>query len=244
MDTAVLKINLPNDFSFEMVFVEGGEFEMGSTEFDDEKPIHEVKLSSYYIGKYLVTQNLWELIMGNNPSDFEGKNRPVEMISWEEVQQFIKRLNELTKRHFQLPSEAEWEYAARGGKHNQGYKYAGSDKLSQVGWYNENSNIKTHEVGKLLANELGLFDMSGNVWEWCEDGYDEKFYKKCKEQGIVENPVNDEEAVFRILRGGSYFFSAEDCRLTNRSKVTRDDRFDTIGFRLALSFNSPGKINF
>ncbi|MFK8103723.1 MAG: formylglycine-generating enzyme family protein [Saprospiraceae bacterium] len=236
-----IKIVLPNGFSFEMVFVEGGRFRMGNeTGRDREKPAHDVRLSSYYMSEYAVTQDLWESVMGNNPSHFKAANRPVEKVSWEDTQQFIINLYGATGKSFRLPTEAEWEYAAIGGQYNQGYKYSGSDKLSQVGWYSKNSKDETQEVGQLLANELGLYDMSGNVLEWCEDGYDGKFYEKCEVHGVVENPVNDKKAAYRVLRGGSYFFSAGYCRPLRRFWNTPGDRDGTIGFRLVLSFQSVG----
>ncbi len=183
-----LKITLPSGPSFEMIYVEGGDFMMGNDRaiYEWEKPAHPVKVSPFYMGKYQVTQALWQAVMGNNPSNFKGENRPVEQVSWLDVQDFIKKLNLVLpegNRGFRLPTEAEWEFAARGGIYSQGYDYCGSDKLKQVGWYTENSNKETHDVGLLLANELGLYDMSGNVFEWCEDWFDEKFYEKCKKGG-------------------------------------------------------------
>ncbi|MFK8103726.1 MAG: formylglycine-generating enzyme family protein [Saprospiraceae bacterium] len=232
-----------SDFpALEFVFVEGGEFEMGD-KFEDLhkacRPVHQVKLSSYYMSKYLVTQNLWEAVMGSNPSYFKGANHPVDSVSKEDSRQFIKRLNALTKKNFRLPTEAEWEYAARGGMHSQDYKYAGSDKSNQVGWYRENSNGTSQEVGQLLANELGLYDMSGNVWEWCEDWYEGGYYTKCKAQGTVENPVNNKKAAHYVLRGGSYFGDVVNCRPTFRNWIRpTDDMGSSLGLRLASSFSS------
>ena len=154
-----------------MVEVRGGTFTMGATSeqevdaFGDEKPAHEVTLSDYYIGKTEVTQALWKAVMGNNPSYFEGENLPVECISWHDCKTFISKLNALTGKNFRMPTEAEWEYAARGGSKSRGYKYSGSNTLDDVAWYSGNSDSETHEVGTKSPNELGLYDMSGNVSE-------------------------------------------------------------------------------
>ena len=165
--------NLANN----MVYVEGGSFHMGNNisrdcdAFEDEMPIHEVNTSSFYISKYEVTQEEWMFVMGNNPSLFGGSKRPVDNISWDDCQLFIKKLNELTGKQFRLPTEAEWEYAARGGKLSHGFKYAGSNIIQDVAWFEGNSDGQTHEVGSKMPNELGLYDMSGNVFEWCQDWY-------------------------------------------------------------------------
>ena len=161
---------LEKGLSFEMVYVAGGEFEMGrkDAEAEDwEKPVHKVILSPFFMSKYLVTQELWESVMGDNPSSFKGTDRPVEKVSWNDAQVFVEKLNVQTGKQYRLPTEAEWEYAARGGKRSMGFLYAGSDKLKEVGWYDANSGNETHPVGQLLGNELGIYDLSGNVWEWC-----------------------------------------------------------------------------
>ena len=159
-----------------MVYVQGGTFMMGADASDndaykDEKPAHQVTLSSYYICKYEVTQALWQEVMGSNPSRFKGDNLPVESVSWNDCQVFISKLNAMTGQHYRLPTEAEWEFAARGGNSSRGYKYSGSSTLSDVAWYGENSGNKTHLVGTKSPNELGLYDMIGNVREWCSDWY-------------------------------------------------------------------------
>ena len=164
-----ISIPVKNGITIDMVKVEAGTFMMGATsEMENseswEQPVHKVTLTNdYYMGKYEVTQALWQVVMGSNPSYFKGDNLPVEVVSWDTCQVFINKLNSMTGRKFRLPTEAEWEYAARGGKKSRGYQYSGSNNISDVAWYNENSESKTHPVGMKLANELGLYDMTGNV---------------------------------------------------------------------------------
>jgi formylglycine-generating enzyme required for sulfatase activity len=238
----------------ELCPVEGGEFMMGDDngEHDDEKPAHRVRVSGFYMGKFPVTQRLWESALKNNPAKFKGERRPVETVSWEDTQSFLDKLNAREEvqgfiheldppgTEFCLPTEAEWEYAARGGKHSQGYKYAGSDRLKQVGWYIENSNNQTQEVGQLLANELGLHDMSGNVREWCRDWYDDEYYAACHKRGVVVNPQGPDIGTHRVLRGGSSFGTPLFCRAVLRDHDPPEYRYDFIGFRLVLPFQSAG----
>jgi len=211
-----------------------------SGEFEREKPAHPVRVSAFYISKFLITQGQWQAIIDDNPSHFKGENHPVESVSWNQAQDFIRQLNKITDRQFRLPTEAEWEYAARGGKYSLGYTYSGSDKLKQVGWYDDNSGNKTHEVGMMLANELGLYDMSGNVWEWCADWYDEQYYKECKDKGVVENPSGSDAGVYRVLRGGSSFNHSVYCRSTYRGRRQPGYHVDYIGFRLVVRSQSVG----
>lgn len=220
-------------FLEDMVLVEGGSFQMGSNKYNDEKPIHTVMMPSFYISKYPVTQRQWQKVMGNNPSHFKGDERlPVESVSWDDVQAFLKKLNEQTGQQYRLPSEAEWEYAARGGKKSKGYEYAGSDTLDEVGWYDANSGSKTHPIGLKKANELGLYDMSGNVWEWCEDdGHDN--YEGASKDGSAW--VDDPRVTFRVFRGSGWGNVPLRCRAASRGDWRLDDRRYDLGFRLAHS---------
>uniref|UniRef100_UPI004056864C formylglycine-generating enzyme family protein n=1 Tax=Candidatus Electronema sp. TaxID=2698783 RepID=UPI004056864C len=220
----------------ELCLVEGGEFMMGDDngEYDDEKPAHRVRLDDFYIGKHPVTQELWQAVMGNNPSRFKGERRPVEQVSWIDAQDFLDRLNSRTGKKFRLPTEAEWEYAARGGKYSQDYKYAGSDRAKQVAWHDANSGDETHEVGLLLPNELGLYDMSGNVWEWCSDWFAADYYAQCHQRGTVDNPQGPDSGGRRVLRGGSYFNDSQDCRAVYRYDYPPVYRYVNLGFRLVL----------
>ena len=216
-----------------MVYVEGGTFMMGATSeqgsdaYDDEKPAHQVTLSSFSIGRYEVTQEEWEAVMGSNPSNFKGKKLPVEQVSWDDCQTFIRKLNQMTGKQFRLPTEAEWEYAARGGNKSRGYKYAGGDNLGSVAWYTDNSGNKTHEVGKKQPNELGLYDMSGNVREWCQDWYGK--YGSSSQT----NPKGLSSGSSRVFRGGSWNDIARNCRVSFRNYDTPGLRYYDLGLRLA-----------
>ncbi|MBP5315546.1 MAG: SUMF1/EgtB/PvdO family nonheme iron enzyme [Muribaculaceae bacterium] len=221
--------------SFTMVYVTGGTFTMGATSeqggdaYSDEFPAHNVTLSSYYIGECEVTQMLWFTVMGSNPSKFKGGNLPVEQVSWNDCQTFITKLNQLTCKNFRLPTEAEWEYAARGGDKSKGYKYAGSNTVEQVAWTYANSGEKTHVVKQKSPNELGLYDMSGNVFEWCRDRYGN--YSSSSQT----NPSGPSSGSNRVTRGGSWSLDATYCRVSNRSnKRTPTITSDYIGLRLAL----------
>ena len=221
---------------FKMVYVEGGTFTMGVTSelcidaLGDEKLAHKVKLSDYYIGETEVTQVLWKTVMGDNPSSFKGDdNLPVEEVSWEDiVEKFIPALNRKTGRTFRLPTEAEWEYAARGGNKSKGYMYSGSNNIDEVAWYDGNSGGKTHPVKRKRANELGLYDMSGNVWEWCIDWYGHY------SSGAQINPQGPNKGFCRVLRGGSWGNFARNCRVSLRFNYAPDRRFHCNGFRLVL----------
>jgi len=216
--------------NFKMIKVEGGTFQMGSNDgVPDERPVHGVTLSSYYIGQTEVTQELWQAVMGSNPSASKRLVKPVEHVSWEECQTFISKLNQLTGQKFRLPTEAEWEYAARGGKQSKGYKYSGSNTLADVAWYRDNSSSKTHPVATKLPNELGLYDMSGNVWEWCQDR------KGSYSSSSQTNPTGPTSGSDRVYRGGSWFNDARGCRVSCRTSYTPSGKLNNLGFRLALS---------
>lgn len=217
-----------------MVHVEGGTFTMGATSEQgsdadsDEKPTHQVTLSSFSIGKYEVTQEEWQAVMGDNPSNFKGAKRPVETVSWNECQEFIRKLNAMTGKRFRLPTEAEWEYAARGGNRCIGYKYSGSDNLDRVAWYDSNSGNTTHDVGQKSPNEIGLFDMSGNVREWCADWYGS--YKSNSQS----NPGGPSSGSNRVYRGGSWLNNARRCRVSRRDFNTPGNSDYLLGLRLVL----------
>lgn len=223
----------------EMILVEGGIFLMGDDNgtTNDASPAHPVQLDSYMIGKYPVTQALWKEMMGeeHNPSFFKGDNRPVENISPENIRTFLERCKEKTDQVYRFPTEAEWEYAALGGNRSQGFLYAGSDKLKEVGWNDENSYGETKPVGLKAPNELGLYDMSGNVWEWCRDWYNPSYYAECKAQGTVLNPKGPSNGVFLIIRGGCWYNLARVCEVKFRDNEHSSFRSSYIGFRLALS---------
>ena len=228
--------------SFNMVKVKGGTFTMGATSEqgsdaeDDEKPAHSVTLSSYYIGQTEVTQELWQAVMGNNPSEFKGAKQPVEKVSWDDCQEFLRKLNQKTGKNFRLPTEAEWEYAARGGSRSQHYKYSGSNTIGDVAWYTVNCYDKgssspdygTHQVATKRANELGIYDMSGNVLEWCSDWYGD--YSSSSQT----NPTGPASGSFRVSRGGGWFFNARYCRVSYRDRYSADYRSLNLGLRLAL----------
>lgn len=231
-----------NGVSFTMVYVGGGSFTMGATAeqgsdaYKEEMPAHRVTLSSYYIGQTEVTQELWQAVMGSNPSRFTGnQRRPVENVSWDDCQMFVWKLNQLTGKTFRLPTEAEWEFAARGGNKSQGYKYAGSNTIDDVAWYTVNTYDKgknspdygTHPVRGKLPNELGLYDMSGNVWEWCHDQFGN--YNSDSQT----NPTGASSG-YRVMRGGDWHLFAKSCRVSRRSNGSGTVA-GICGFRLATT---------
>lgn len=227
--------------SFKMIKVQGGTFRMGATNEQlseaesDEYPVQRVTVEDFYIGETEVTQELWEAVMGKNPSFFVGNiKRPVENVSWLDCQFFLKRLNDLMHKNgqlnsnqtFVLPSEAQWEFAARGGKKSKGVKYAGSSAIGSVAWFYYSKGV-THSVGLKLANELGIYDMSGNVFEWCADWY--------HPHEFAEGEVPMDTA--RVLRGGSWSSPSKNCRVSNRFCQKPDTRAGNFGFRLAIIEN-------
>ena len=255
--TPNVKTFYANGVPFEMVEVRGGTFRMGATSeqgndadsdekrvhivtlyllhlFDskgldsDEKPVHSVTLSGYYIGKTEVTQALWKAVMGSNPSSFKGDNLPVELVSWNDCQEFIRKLNSLTGQHFRLPTEAEWEFACRGGNNSRGYKYSGSNYIDNVAWYWDNSGKKIHPVATKLPSELGIYDMSGNVMEWCSDWYGKY------SSGAQTNPKGPYDGSHRVRRGGSWGSDAMACRSSLRYVCAPSASSRGLGLRLAL----------
>jgi formylglycine-generating enzyme required for sulfatase activity len=218
----------------EMIFVAGGTFTMGCTYeqgsdcASDEKPSHEVQLTGFAIGKYEVTQALWKQVMGNNPSRFKGDSLPVENVTWDDVQMFILRLNVKTGKNYRLPTEAEWEYAARGGQQSRQTQFAGGFDLETVAWCSTNSENATHNVGGRQPNELGLYDMSGNVWEWCSDYYGT--YPSDKQT----NPIGVKKGTARVLRGGCYAAIGRQCRVSGRKSLYQGGKDYLTGFRLAM----------
>ncbi len=238
-DNMVLSVGGVN---YTMVYVQGGTFTMGATSEQGsdaesyEKPVHSVTLSSYYMGETEVTQALWQAVMGSLPSgissysyDLKGSQRPVCYVSWEDCQTFISRLNSLTGQQFHLPTEAQWEYAARGGNKSRGYKYSGSSDVGSVAWYTDNTNDKgSHNVKTKSPNELGLYDMSGNVWEWCQDRYG------SYSSGSQTNPTGASSGSSRVRRGGSWLNFARVCRVSYRDYYAPSHDYFNLGLRLAL----------
>ena len=222
-----------NGVTFKMVKIEGGTFMMGAPSSDaeaysNELPQHCVTLSEYYIAETEVTQALWQAVMGSNPSHFKFPDRPVEEISWNDCKTFIEKLNQLTDKQFRLPTEAEWEYAARGGGNSHGYKFSGSDNVDDVAWYTDNCGGETHAVKTKAANELGLYDMTGNVLEWCSD------WMAAYSADTVTNPQGPAAGFKRVLRGGSLYNDARRLRVTRRSEYNPTFTDYSVGFRLAL----------
>lgn len=236
-----------NGVSFTMIPVEGGTFtrefevmdsisemavplDLDTVAYDDFN-MQEVTVSSFYMAETEVTQELWEAVMGTNPSSVKGPRRPVETVNWNDCQEFIRKLNELTGVKFHLPTEAQWEFAARGGIMTKEYEYAGSngDALSSVAWFEENSDGTTHDVAKKIPNELGLFDMSGNVCEWCYD-----WYGPYGTEPRLTNPMGPASGNFRVARGGSWNESSWECIVSTRSYANPPNYLEYFGFRLAL----------
>ena len=247
-DVSETKTYKANGVSFTMIGVEGGTFQMGSTDSDatyGEQPVHQVTVSSFSIGQTEVTQALWFAVMGQKPTSGGsqwsstyglGDNRPAYYVSWEDCQTFITKLNQLTGQKFRLPTEAEWEFAARGGNKSKGYKYSGSNTVGDVAWYwvnipsqtIGNSGYGTQPVATKQANELGIYDMSGNVWEWCSDWYG------SYSSNAQTDPTGASSGSDRVYRGGSWDNSAGDCRVAIRACNTPSFRHDFLGLRLAL----------
>ncbi|MCU0392890.1 MAG: formylglycine-generating enzyme family protein [Thermoflexibacter sp.] len=243
-----LRIPINDRLHLEMVYVEGGTFEMGYKvgrdgeviNVNNAKPIYVATLDSFYIGKFIITQEQYQAVMGkDSDSSWKGDKLPTDMISWEGALEFIQQLNEKTGITFRLPTEAEWEYAARGGNtpsqqgRGQGggaYMYSGSNSIDEVAWYGENSGNKTHEVGLKMPNQLGIYDLTGNVWEWCGDCYEPDFYEKI---GKLMNPIDKNKIERYVLRGGAYDCSAENCHIALR-EYFYIDWYACYGFRVCI----------
>jgi len=224
-------------FSYDMIAVEGGCFKMGCIpdrdgECQKDELLHEVCLSDFMIGKYEVTQAQWTAVMGANPSAFQSPpcpDCPVEQVRWDKIQEFLKKINEKTGLNYRLPTEAEWEFAARGGNKTKGYKHSGSNNPELVAWHKSNSKRKTHLVGQKEPNELGLYDMSGNVWEWCADA------TTSYAEGPAQNPIElARDGASRRLRGGSWSNNESYARLSNRLSDSPTNEYYSFGFRLSL----------
>ncbi len=244
---------LETGISFTMQPVAGGSFMMGGDEAEREQPIHRVQLSDFYMCEHLVTQAVWECIMGSNPSSFKDEQKPVETVSWLDAQEFIKKLNAWEAQHpndlrprgyYCLPTEAQWEYAARGGQQSEGFNssfdkggqggfiYSGSDKLEEVGYYARNSAKQTRRVGQLHPNELGLYDMSGNVWEWCQDEWHDNYKGAPADGSAWESKSAKNKYIDRVVRGGSWNNYPYLCRLAYRFNHS-NLHLNLIGFRLS-----------
>jgi formylglycine-generating enzyme len=234
-----------NEMKIQMIFVKGGSFYMGcddpkfhGEEYDDERPVHRVSVSSFYLCKYEVTLGQYRHIMGMYPPAYNGidygnkycDDCPVVKISWDDAQEFIRRVNKKYNKHYRLPTETEWEYAARGGLHSKNCMFSGSNNAGTVAWFGRR-NGTTHPVGQKEPNELGIYDMSGNVAEWCADWYGPEYY-----QGTVDNvnPKGPEKGDKRICRGGSYFDEDVACRVVDRGRYEPNTSQWNIGFRLAM----------
>lgn len=233
-NSAMEVAHIDSTTDMELICVAGGCFEMGDIFGDgrpDEKPAHEVCLSDFYIGKYQITQGQWNKVMGENPSNFSnrGDNCPVEQVSWNDVQEFIRTLNAQSGKNYRLPTEAEWEYAARSG--GKAEKWAGTSNelsLGDYAWCSDNSGNKTHPVGKKKPNSLGIYDMTGNIWEWCSDWYGDEYYGESPR----DNPGGPSSGSERVLRGGSWYFNSFYARTSYRSAIEPDYRYNYLGFRL------------
>lgn len=221
-----------NDINMEMVYVEGGTFQMGvsaesdADAYEREAPEHNVTVSSFYIGVYEVTQEQWQAVMGDNPSQYTGENMPVDNVTWEAASEFCEKLSALTGKNYVLPTEAQWEFAAKGGNLSEGYKYSGSDNVKDVAWYWDNASFKTHSVGGRLPNELGIYDMSGNVYEWCSD-----WYAEYTSDDAVD-PAGPETGEQKCCRGGAWASNAAGVRNTYRGSYAVDFQYNILGIRV------------
>ncbi len=228
------------DYPFEMIYIQGGSFMMGGKKYSNEKPIHPIELSDFYLARYPVTQGLWKAVMGKNPAYFRGDALPVERVSWRDAQEFIQKLNADLRAQgkayeYALPTEAQWEYAARGGLHQDDHtlEYAGSDELSEMAWYENNNDLTTMPPGLKAPNALGLYDMSGNVFEWCADWYG------SYESSPAKDPPGPADGSYRVYRGGSWYDYSEYCRVAFRFSIPPEGRYDPLGLRLSCNPQAP-----
>jgi len=232
------------DLGIECVYIQAGTFQMGSAESgpDDEKPVHQVKINrDFWMSTCEITQAQWLALMGTDPSKYKGDKLPVEMVSWQDVNEFCRKLTERERKTsrlpdgyvYRLPTEAEWEYAARGGNNSKGFMFPGSNDPEEVAWHHPGSMDQTHPVRTKIPNELGLYDMAGNVWEWCLDFYAPGYYSKSPK----ENPLNNDygDKTYRVCRGGSWGLYPTHCRSSNRGGGTPAGRFYSYGFRVVLA---------
>jgi formylglycine-generating enzyme required for sulfatase activity len=222
-----------------MILVEAGSFTMGSDSSlarKREQPAHQVSLDSFYISRYELTQDIFEQIMGWNNSYFACDKCAVNNISWFNMQLFIERLNKATGKEFSLPTEAQWAFAAKGGNKSKGYQYSGSNDIGDIAWFADNANNKSHPVGLKKPNELGLYDMTGNLWEFCLDDMSRKAYSRTQSHNPFQGDKNNlERKAIKVIRGGGYEFSATENLVFMRDGATNNVRMADIGFRLALS---------
>lgn len=223
---------LPGGGTLELVSLPGGEFIMGGDQWEYEKPRHRVRVSPFAIGKYQVTQAQWKAVMGNNPSRFKDDALPVEQVSWEEAKEFCQKVSRATGNEYRLPTEAEWEYAARAGSTGK-YCFGDDERLlGDYAWYEKNSDQKTHSVGQKKPNAWGLYDMHGNVWEWCSDWFGEDYYKELEKEGVAIDPRGPSTGSYRVRRGGGWNDYAVNCRSAYRGIWAPGNRYGNLGFRL------------
>ncbi|MDR0972306.1 MAG: formylglycine-generating enzyme family protein [Bacteroidales bacterium] len=242
---ALLFVGCSSDKSgaYQMVFVEGGSFMMGCDEKSNndcqknELPMHEVNVESFYIGKYEVTQRQWKDIMDTNISNNQCEDCPVTNVSYNEIQEFLQRLRQKTGINYRLPTEQEWEYAAKGGIKKNTFKYSGSDNLSDVAWYINNSDNITHKVGTKKANEIGIYDMSGNVWEYTSTPY--RAYGEANEELVGQNSDSN----YYAIRGGCFDFVSQTSRIVYRGSILPNVQTIGLGFRLAYDETEAQKVN-
>ena len=240
-DNGALRVNLTDSIYIEMVHVSGGTFTMGSNtsrglkvNYDASQPEHQVSVSDFYIGRFEVTQAQWRAVMGESPSHFIGDSLPVEQVSWDDAQRRCAMLSQMTGYRFRLPTEAEWEYAARGGNLSKGYTFAGSNDREDCAWYCVNSGGRTHIVGQRQPNELGIYDMSGNVAEWCIDWMMPYTDMLGESSDVLVNPRGPRNGDSRVLRGGHYNSTSPGCTVYDRGWYLPTGRYEFYGLRLVM----------